>query len=378
MKILFILFFLLFYPATNFSQEIREYDSLTTASFSAVGDLIVHGQQLKYAKIDSLTYEFKPVFREIKQYLQSADFTMANLETVFAGIEKGYSGYPSFNTPDSFLDALKYAGIDFLFTANNHALDFNRSGLERTINLLNSSKVGFSGTFLHKEEKDSIKIIEVNGITFTILSYSYLANKNIDKGYEYMLNTIKLGQIRRNILKAKSMNLDLVIVYLHFGNEYENEPSNYQIETVKSIKSYGADIILASHTHSIQPVEMYKPVNSKLDSGFVAYSLGNFISNQRWRYSDAGVILNFTIEKKIINDSLYISDFSFIPTWVYKGNTGNGKEFLILPAEYSQNELNPPYIKSKDLELMKQSFNDTKKIITQKTGRLKLKSILKE
>lgn len=377
MKLLQLVILLFFFNQIH-SQEIIQKDSASQVSFSIVGDLIVHGEQLKSARVDSNTYEFKPVFREIKKYLDSADFTMANLETVFMGSEKEYAGYPIFNTPDSFADAIKYAGIDLLFTANNHALDSGKEGLERTIDVLNKRNLQHSGTFKLKEEKDSIVVNKINGISFTVLSYSYLANRNIKSGYEYMLNIIKLGQIRRDVLKAKGMNLDLVIVYLHFGDEYESEPNDYQIETVNSVISYGADIILASHTHSIQPAEMYKPRESRLDSGFVTFSLGNFVSNQRWRYSDAGVILNFSVIKDHANDSLHISEFNFIPTWVFKGYTENGREFIILPAEYSETKSVPPYLTKKDIELMKQSFEDTKKVLTKSTSRLKLKSVQKE
>ena len=192
------------------------------------------------------------------------------------------------------------------------------------------------------------------------------------------MNIIEKRKIRNDILKAKEMNMDFVIVYFHFGNEDEHEPSAYQKDIVENTIKYGADIILASHTHTIQPIEIYKPHNSKLTESFVTYSLGNFISNQRWRYSDAGVILNFSVSKNIKSDSLFISELNFIPTWVYKNVHKNGSTYKILPAEiYEQDLINFSATES-DKKLMKQSFQDTIEIVTKYSKQIKLQSVLKE
>lgn len=378
-KHLLFLLLNLSYSGLLFPQElITENDTIIKVSFSVVGDLMVHSPQFKAAKVDSNKYDFKPVFEEIKPYLEKADFTMGNLETVFAGKEKGYSGYPVFNTPDEFLHALKYAGFDLLFTANNHAYDKGKKGVESTIKLIEENGLQYSGTFKTKQEQDSIFINNINGITFTVLSYSYLTNAGIPKGNEYLLNIIEKRKIKSDILKAKKSGLDFVIVYFHFGNEDEHEPSSYQKDIVENTIKYGADIILASHTHTIQPVEIYKPQNSKLAESFVTYSLGNFISNQRWRYSDAGVILNFSVSKNINNDSLFISELNFIPTWVYKSVDKNVTKYKILPAEIYEEDLENLTATETDKKLMKQSFEDTVDIITKYSKQIKVKSVLKE
>lgn len=379
-KYLSLLILLIFAASDSFySQSFQnEKDSLITVTFSVVGDLMVHSPQFKSAKIESNNYDFKPVFVEIKPYLEKADFTMGNLETVFAGEERGFSGYPAFNTPDEFLHALKYAGFDLLFTANNHAYDKGKKGLERTIKLIEENDMQFSGTFKSEEEQDFIVIKNINGIKFTVLSYSYLLNMGIPKENEYLINIIEKRKIRNDILKAKESGLDFVIVYFHFGNEDEHEPSAYQKDIVENAIKYGADIILASHTHTIQPVEIYKPQNSKLTESFVTYSLGNFISNQRWRYSDAGVILNFTVSKNIKSDSLFISELNFIPTWVHKSVNKNGSAYKILPAEIYGNDLMNLNVMETDKKLMKQSFQDTIEIVTKYSNQIKLKSVLKE
>ncbi|MDX9925170.1 MAG: CapA family protein, partial [Ignavibacteriaceae bacterium] len=132
----------------------------------------------------------------------------------------------------------------------------------------------------------------------------------------------------------------------------------------KSSISYGADIILASHPHVIQPIEFFKSAASNLDSGFVAYSLGNFYSNQKWRYSDAGIILNFELSKDLLSKKISLSKIDYIPTWVHKYRTANKKEFIILPSNFRKYKYSDSIIISKsDSLLIEQSYLDTKSLL---------------
>ncbi|MCU0333152.1 MAG: hypothetical protein MUC75_07345, partial [Ignavibacteriaceae bacterium] len=122
----------------------------------------------------------------------------------------------------------------------------------------------------------------------------------------------------------------------------------------------------------VQPVEFFKNNNSKIDSGFVAYSMGNFISNQRWRYSDAGLTLNIEISKNILTDSIYISEVNYLPTWVFRGQTDFGREYVILPS-HNSDDSTYYYLTDHDKKLMKQAFNDTKEIIHKYSANDKIK-----
>jgi len=298
------------------------------------------------------------------------------LETVLGGKGLGYSGYPLFNTPDQFLDGLSYAGFDLLFTANNHVLDQGREGLIRTLNLIEKKNMTYTGANRNKEESESIKIIEKNGVKIAVLAYTYGTNGiRLKRSQKYLVNIIDTTKIKSDILEAKKVQPDLVIVYFHFGKEYERKPSKYQKRIVGFTIQNGADIILGSHTHTLQPVEMFKTNGGNLDSGFVAYSMGNFISNQRWRYSDGSAILNFSISKNTNNGKIKLNDLSFLPFWVFKGKTGRGKEFVILPSEIALSDSLPAYVTNKDKKLMKQSYFDTKEIIKRSTDRLKIRRL---
>ena len=363
-----------FNPVAGEKTEVTIWeDSVLTAEICFVGDLMCHSTQFNYAKIGVDTFDFTGVYREVKQYLSAADLTVGNLETVIAGKNKGYSGYPYFNAPDDYIYALKDAGFDLLITANNHALDQGWEGVERTIEVINEYKIHRTGTFLSQEDRDSLRIFQINSIKIAILAYSENTNGlPIPKGKDFVINLIDEELIKRDIDKAREKNVDVVLVHLHYGPEYNREPSDYQKQIVQKIIELGADIIIGGHPHVVQPVDFFITNNTKLDSGFAAYSLGNFISNQRWRYSDAGIILNIQISKNKFTDSVYISEVNYLPTWVFRGQTERGREYIILPAHYSDDSTYY-YLSDQDKKLMKESFSDTKEIIHKHSTNTKIK-----
>jgi poly-gamma-glutamate synthesis protein (capsule biosynthesis protein) len=349
----------------NETQERK--DSIVTISISFVGDLMCHSTQFNYAYVEEDSFDFKAVFSEVKRYFTTSDFTVGNLETVFAGKEPGYSGYPFFNAPDDFLFALKEAGFDFLITANNHALDQGEKGVRRTINKLDELELKHTGTFLSHVERTSYKTSSINGIEVAILAYSYGTNDvSIPKGKNYLINLIDTILIKEDISNVKKLNPDVTLVYFHFGEEYTRSPGSFQEDIVQTTIGYGADIIIGSHPHVIQPVDYFKTINGNIDTGFVAYSLGNFVSNQRWRYTDAGVILTMTISKNFTTDSVYLGNVTLLPTWVHKGDTENGKGFIILPASVEPEHPVMIFLTEEDKNKMHQAFSDTDSILSRK------------
>lgn len=347
-------------------------DSLVTITISFIGDLMCHSPQYNFARVDKDSFDFRPVYREIKYFLSSPDFMIGNLETVTAGKSVGYSGYPHFNTPDEYLTALKDAGFDLLVTANNHSLDKGEKGVLRTIEQIKLNDLNYVGTASDQQDRDSIRYFQIDDLNFTVLSYTFGTN-NIPKpkGKDYLVNLIDFELIKEDITAARKGNTEIIIVYYHFGDEYKRFPNQYQKDVVDSTIKFGADIIIGAHPHVLQPVEYFKTQNAKLDTGFVAYSLGNFISNQRWRYSDAGVILNLSITKNLLTDSVYISSVGYLPTWVFKGRTTAGDEYIILPSQ-NYNDSTYYYLSQNDREQMKQAFEDTQFILTQFTERVLL------
>ncbi len=337
-------------------------DSVKTISFSFVGDLMCHSTQFNYAKIDSETFDFKPVFEPVKKYLSQSDFTLGNFETVTAGKEIGYKGYPEFNTPDEFVEALAFAGFDILLTANNHALDQRELGVKRTIEVIKNNGMKNVGT--NKKGERRFLVLRKNGIKFAILAYTYGTNGFIlPDSSEYSVNIISRKNLREDLAQADSLKPDFIIVYFHFGTEYSREPDAFQLDYANYALRYGADVVIGSHPHVVQSVKKTNGV--RIGESFIAFSLGNFISNQRWRYSDGGVILNFTIKKNFLKKEISMSEINYLPIWVYKGTVDSaGRQGYRIYAVTDTLSTKPnPFFTDEDLESMNQSFWDTKEII---------------
>ncbi|MBK6912207.1 MAG: CapA family protein [Ignavibacteriales bacterium] len=336
-------------------------DSIVTITISATGDLMCHSVQYNYAKVANDSFDFNPVFDFVKEIISKSDFAFGNLETVLAGTTKNYSGYPFFNTPNSFVEALKNAGFDLLVTSNNHSLDRGEDGILRTIKELDKMNLNHTGTFATQSDRDSIRIIDIKGIRLGVIAYSYGTNGNpIPTHKQYLINIIDEELIASDIKKARKDGAEIVLVNFHFGEEYQREPNLFQEEVVRKTIDAGADIIIGGHPHVIQPVRIIKTSNAKLDSGFVAYSLGNFISNQRWRYSDAGVILTLSLTKIIATDSIFISNIEYHPVWVFKGDTNLGKRYIIV----TENKIDYNFISGENQIAMKEAFSDTHHIFS--------------
>jgi hypothetical protein len=357
-SILLVLFGINFHPSKNGS--LNSVDSLTTINLSFVGDLMCHTPQIEYAKISDDSMDFNPSFRGIKPYLENSDLTFGNFETVVGGKGKKYFGYPNFNSPEEYIQALKHSGFDILFTSNNHSMDQGKDGVISTLERIKSFGIIPIGTNSSPRERDSLRIINIKGIKLGLNSYSYgLNGRKLSISNDFLVNIIDTTRIRQDILKLISKKVDVVIIYFHFGEEYSRTPSEYQKEIVNKAFNYGADIIIASHPHVVQPVEYNYNSKSRIKKGLVAYSLGNFFSNQQWRYSDSGLILNLEITKNNFKDSLWISKVSDIPTWVFKGDTKRGREYLIIPSDTSLVKKIDDFNSEKYLHKLIEAYEDT-------------------
>ena len=355
------------------SNHLLNQDSTVTICISAVGDLMCHSPQVDYAKVSADSFNFIPTFKYIKKYIERSDFAFGNLETVTGGKSLGYSGYPFFNVPDEFVSAIKNTGFDLLTTSNNHALDKGEKGLLRTIFIIKKNEINYVGTFSSQRDRDSIRIINLKGIKIAFLAYTYGTNGNvIPKNHHYIINLIDTSLIKNDIESARKQGAEIVLVYYHYGEEYHRLPTDFQKDIVDKTINYGADIIIGGHPHVIEPVTFFKTHDAKLDTGFVEYSLGNFISNQRWRYSDSGIILNLYLTKNLVTNSISISKITYLPTWVFKGKIENKNEYEILPIfnDNVENEFN--FLSENDLLKIKQAFIDTKNILTTYTNRISI------
>ena len=263
------------------------------------GDIMGHDTQINSARNEVTgEYNYDTCFSLLKPYLESADMVIGNLEVTLAGPE--YKGYPQFSSPDELADAAKNAGFDILINANNHCLDRGSKGLERTIEVLNAKGIIHTGTFTDEEEREKTYplIVEKNGIRLAILNYTYGTN-GLKVREPNIVNYIDTSVIRQDIQRARLAEPDFVFVTIHWGIEYQRDENSGQDDLAAYLLANGADAVIGSHPHVVQPMKEYGD-SSLNDSkkNLVVYSLGNFISNQRNRYTDGGIMVELDLEKK--------------------------------------------------------------------------------
>lgn len=334
-----------------------------TASLAVTGDIMVHSYQYEEAYDQSTgKYDFMHNFTDMKKYFDSADYSIGNFETVLAGEDVGISDYPCFNTPDSFLDSLEYSGIDFVTTANNHCMDKGTDGLLRTIDKLDEYGFDHTGTYKDEESRNEVFVKDINGITFAFLSYTYGTN-GIPVKNPWNVNILDEELIKSDIEKAKELNPDFIVVLPHMGVEYEIYPREEFKEWADFMFNCGADIILASHPHVLQPMEVREITkdDGSTRNGFIIYSLGNFISSQTTPPRNAGIIVNLDFEKKGI-EKAELMKVSFIPVWTQFRNAQNINHFMVRSVyemlTLPQNEMYNT-LRQKDIARLKDIHKET-------------------
>ena len=313
-------------PSSETSGQ-QEEQKDTTISMAVVGDIMCHGPNYKDAyNASAKTYDFSTFFPQIKSYISNADIAVGNLETTFAGGNKAYSGYPTFNSPPQLAKDVQDLGIDVLTTSNNHSMDSGYNGLINTIDTLDNLEISHTGTFKSEEDKNKILIKDVNGVKIAFLSYTYGTNGiSIPKGKEYCINLIDKDLIKKQLESAKAQNPDVICVSMHWGIEYKLQPNTEQKDLADYLFENGADIILGSHPHVLEPMEKRTVTLSdgtKKD-GFVIYSLGNFISAQKDKYTKDSIILNLKITKHS-QGNITIDSYDYTPIYM-QDNGANAK-----------------------------------------------------
>lgn len=293
------------------------------------GDVMGHDSQIASAYSSTKkAYDYTSCFQYIKPWISSPDLALANLEVTLAG--PPYKGYPQFSSPDALAITLKDAGFDALVTANNHCVDRGRKGLERTIAQLDSFGIPHTGTFVDSLEKSarSPLVIEKNGFKLAVLNYSYGTN-GLAVPTGSIVNLLDTAVMKRDIQLAKNIKPDAIIVFTHWGTEYESLPSKWQKDLTEFCFNEGVQLVIGAHPHVIQPMEWRKESNQ-----FVAYSLGNFVSGQRKRYTDGGAMAYVELEKinyKPDSAVTRIDQAGYYLQWVYR-TVDASKDYYIIPV----------------------------------------------
>lgn len=293
-------------------EKIEEDKSQVT--ILAMGDMIFHQPIVKNYRSNE-TYDFTPIFSNISAEINEADIAVANFEGSVNSNRK-LSGFPLFNFPKESIYSLKNVGFDLMSTANNHALDTGLDGVVETLAHINDSGMKSFGTLSEDGEKGIV--VEKKGIKIGFISFTDTLNgmDSLMRDKEYSVNTFSQDfEKDLNILKEKS---DIVVVYPHWGNEYQYHPSDRQLFLKEKLQESGANIILGSHPHVLQRYQIEERDNNKF---FTIFSMGNALSNQRVEYLkksgvDTGALVKLVIEKDNIKGETKLKSYGVYPTYV--------------------------------------------------------------
>ncbi|WP_163527713.1 CapA family protein [Halobacillus ihumii] len=271
-------------------------DRPSSISISAVGDVLIHDRVYNDAKVKNGGYNFMPMLKQVKPYLEDTTITMANQETMIGGEELGLSGYPAFNSPKEIGNNLKELGIDVVTLANNHSLDQGESGIRNAIRHWNSLGMMYTGVYKNKKDRERIRVYETKeGIDVSFLSYTYGTNGiPVPEDKPYLVNLIDKGKMKRDISKAKKVS-DAVILSLHFGKQYKPLPSQRQKDLVQFAADQGVHAVIGHHPHVLQPIEWVE--GQQGNKMLAVYSLGNFFSGQDAFPKRVGGIIKFNFVK---------------------------------------------------------------------------------
>jgi len=346
----------------------------------AVGDILLHETVYNDFSIDGKTFDFSPLFENVRPYIEPADFAFANQETNIGGVELGLSAYPNFNSPYEIARDLINVGFNMFARSNNHTLDKGEKAVISSRNYWNTQKdVLAVGSYSSFDERNNIKIIEKNNITYTMLNYTYGTNgMTVPEGKEYLVNVwptnldlnnvendIKYQEYKKQVktdIESIRQKIDILIVAMHWGIEYTHEPTEYQKDMANYLASLDVDIVIGTHPHVIQPIEW-------IDNTLVFYSLGNFISAQyqNENYNKViGLMSSLEIHKKEIGNTSEITIKNIDNDLIYT-YYNNWRNFKVIP--FSNPEI------SNYLSDYKNIYNRYKSIVQEYDNSISVKSI---
>lgn len=354
------------------------------STLAVCGDAMSHMPQTRDA-YDSQAgaYDYKPMIRFAKPWIEQADYAVVNLETTFAG-GPDYSGFPAFNTPDALGDALKDAGFDLVSTANNHCLDRGYDGMVRTLDVLDNLGLAHVGTYrsaVERAAQNGVHVADVGGIKVAFLSYTYGTNGiPLSKSHPDTVNllhtdymseaqVLDTARIADDLAAAEALSPDLIAVIVHWGVEYQTTQNEHQEEIADFLFDHGADVILGSHPHVLQPMETRTLTDrdGTTHTGFVCWSLGNFISSQNDEYTDTTVVLNLELTKNPNTGATDVTKVGYVPLYMLdREQEVDGERFTLLDAHRGIEEYasgGSSYISASTEKKLQKCVSDCHKIL---------------
>jgi len=312
-------------PKSNNIKVVYEIDETVTYKLKVamVGDALIHASVYKNAYRNGI-YDFTKQLKFIKPYLEDYDLAYYNQETIFGGESFGYSSYPRFNTPSEFGDAMLEAGFNLVSLANNHTLDKGEKGILNAFDYWSKKNISYNGISDSDDTRDNIKIYSKNNISYAFLSYTTITNGlSVPDNKDYLVNIYSEENVKRDIDRIKD-SVDIILVAMHWGSEYTHTPTKEQVDIANYLSSLNVDVVIGTHPHVIQPVEI-------VGDTLVFFSLGNFISGQIGISRLVGMVGSIEIIKTIKNEDISIEITNIGGELLYTYYNYSNKELFVIP-----------------------------------------------
>ena len=340
------------------------YDTVNTevkneASIVMVGDALMHMAVVRAYKTGN-TYNYDGMFKYVGPIIEKYDLKYYNQETVLGGTSLGLSGYPQFNSPQEVGDAFVKQGFNLVSLATNHTMDnYNRTGGKTITNSVNYWKkhadtVIAAGSYLSQEDRDEVIIREVNGIKYGFLSYTEQTN-GLPVPKSYLCNVYSKEKVKSDVEKYRD-KVDVLIVAMHWGEEYTHTPTSGEKEKAKYLASLGVNLIIGCHPHVIQPM-------TYIDDTLVVYSLGNFVSNQEGYNRLSGLMASANIVKKTYHGKTAVTIEDATAEFIFTNKKDN---YIVYPYSKLNNSILSGY---------KDYYNKYKKIMTSMSDKITVKEL---
>lgn len=347
-----------------------------------VGDIMIHEPQLA-SQYDPQTgiYNYENNFQYVKKYIEQADLALGNFEGTFGG--PPYRGYPAFSAPDELASALKNNGFDVVITANNHMVDRGHDGVLRTLEVLQKEGLSTSGS-RQADTDPNYSISEAEGVKIGVVAYTYetsgsgpevsingnyISQETASKINSFSYNRLDadLVKIKDTVHQAREAGAQVILLYLHWGEEYQSVPNLWQEQIVNhAVNDMQVDVIFASHPHVLQKMEM---VSSEMGNRKVPvfYSMGNFISNQRQetlqnRFTEQGMIARVNLDIEASSGKILDIRMDAIPTWVDRYGRNGKTVYEVIPLD-EEMESNPALLESGHLTRAREAREDINGIL---------------
>lgn len=335
LRYIIILFYTLgfFISLSAQNDRIKKFisnDEMTYVKLMFVGDIPINQRVIESAyRFENHTYDFQPIFHYIRPYLNLGDIVAGNLETTIG--TQPFGKFPQYRSPKDIATSLKYTGFNLLFTANGKSIYQDKDTWQTQKDILDDVKIQSTGSFINAEDRFARNplMVEKKGVKMAFLNYMD-GIENATTSIP-MINSFDSLAVQKEIQLAKERGAEFIVVYMHWGTEFELYSGARQQIISKQLTDAGANLVIGTHTHTVQDMNVIEKDSNNKQEALTVYSLGDFLSTANSTKVNSSSIFEIIISKNKKTNEIKIEDYGYIPTYCYSYNYKGKLTWTIVP-----------------------------------------------